>query len=128
MFRLSLMFFSELVRREDCEQKRPGPVISPAATRSVSLLLVVVTRHGSLQSLRQLLRGQVVRLAGDVAIAGHVAVAVILDVAADDLVEWREGGDVGVRFGVYYRDLQSLLLSSSELYRLLGIYQGLYNQ
>ena len=33
------LFFSEL----DCEQKRPGPVISPAATRSVSLLLVVVT-------------------------------------------------------------------------------------
>ena len=83
---------------------------SPAAGWSVSLVLVIVTRHGSLQSLRQLLRGQIGGLAGNVAIARHVPVAIVLDVASDHLVQRGEGGDVGVGLGVYHRDLQYLLL------------------
>ena len=65
--------------------------------------------HGPLHPLRQLLCRQVVGLAGDVAVAGHVAVTVVLDVAADLLVQRREGRDVGVRPLVDHGDLQDTL-------------------
>ena len=68
-----------------------------------------MTWHGPLHPLCQQVWAEVCGLAGDVAVAGHVAVTVVLDVAADLLVQRREGRDVGVRPLVDHGDLQDTL-------------------
>ena len=70
-----------------------------------------MTRHGSLYPLPLPLAVQVVRLTGDVAVARHVAVPVVLHVAADLLVQGGEGGDIWVGLGVDNSDLEQVLHS-----------------
>ena len=52
-------------------------------------------------------------LAWDVAVAGHVAVARVHDVAVDLLVQRCEGGNVGVWLAVDHGHLQVLYCSKS---------------
>ena len=54
---------------------------------------------------------QVHRLAGHVAVARHVAVPVVLHVAANLLVQGGEGGDIWVGLGVDNSDLEQVLHS-----------------
>ena len=63
---------------------------------------VVVTRHGPVYPLSQEVWTEVSWLAGDVAIAGHVAVTIVLDITVDHLVQGTKCGDVGVGLLVYH--------------------------
>ena len=60
-----------------------------------------MARHGAIQPLDQIILRQVCRLAGDVAIAGEVANAIVHDVACCHLVQGAECRNVGV-WGLVY--------------------------
>ena len=96
--------------------------MSPASSRTVSLALVVMTRHCAIHPLLQLLIGEVHRLianmimiahcnvilsylTGDIAVAGHVAIAIVLDVAVNKLTQRSEGGHIGVWLPINHRNL-----------------------
>lgn len=59
-----------------------------------------MARHGPLYPLRQQVRPEMLRLAGNVSIAGHVAIAIVLYIAVDHLIQRPEGGNVGVWLGI----------------------------
>ena len=98
----------------------------PASRRRVSLSLVVVTWHGSIHSLLQLVHWKIDwlnttsftisftliidsygdNLSWNISITRHVAIAIVLDVAVDELTERGEGCDIGIRFTIYNWYLQ----------------------
>ena len=65
--------------------------------------------HGSLYPLLVELGGEVPDLAGHVAVAGDVAVAVVADVAVDPLVQRPEGRDVRIWLLVNHGHLEDLV-------------------
>ena len=68
--------------------------------------------HGPVYPVLQVVLGQVRGLAGDKAIAGHVAITIVHDVAVHLLVKGAERGDVWIWRHIYVVDLKLPSLTS----------------